>query len=69
MKIDGLKTYIVAIAAAAYQAAYASGHLNFAPDVHELILGLFAAAGAITVRHAIAKAAKPDGADNTKPTP
>lgn len=68
--LQGKKTYIVAIAAAIYQALYAMGKIPVDPSTHDMILGLFVAAGAVTVRQAISKAetkpeeTKSDGADD-----
>lgn len=71
MNLSGKKTYIVAIAAAIYQALYGMGKIPVDEQTHAMILGLFASAGVVTLRQGIAKTEPPktpDGSE-TKPAP
>jgi hypothetical protein len=54
MKLKGKKTYILAIGAALYQVAYASGLIQVDPETHAMILGLFGSGVAVTLRQGVA---------------
>jgi len=53
MNMKGKKTYIIAIVAALYQVAYSQGIIPVDAETHAMILGLFASAGAVTLRQGV----------------